>query len=306
MRTLSFIAIIAIVLSMLSCNPNYNSKQNVVADEKTAPNQEVRVDDVNNDFNGGFLADSIRQESPQKDKQPQKQQPAANPDWDKKIIKTASMNLEVADYNKYYSSIREKVRSLGGYVAEEQQSQSGYKIENSMTIKVPVDQFDNAVSQFSDGVQKVNERKITSQDVTTEVVDTRSRMEAKKHVRDRYLALLGQAKNMKEILDVQSEINGIQEQIESAAGRIEYLGHASVFSTINLTYFQVLNAAANETGPLEEPSFGQKISSAFRGGWQLVTDLFVALVTIWPLLLSILFAVFIFKKIRTQRPRPVQ
>jgi hypothetical protein len=33
------------------------------------------------------------------------------------------------------------------------------------------------------------------------------------------------AKNMEEILSVQSEINGIQEEIESAAGRIEYLGH---------------------------------------------------------------------------------
>ena len=84
-------------------------------------------------------------------------------------------------------------------------------------------------------MKELNEKKITSEDVTTEVIDTRSRLEAKKQVRLRYLDLLKQAKNMEEILSVQSEINGIQEQIESAAGRMEYLQHSSSFSTIHLT-----------------------------------------------------------------------
>jgi len=58
------------------------------------------------------------------------------------------------------------------------------------------------------------------------MADTRSRLETKKEVRERYLDLLKQARNMKDILAVQNEINDIQEQMEGAAGRT---GHSLAF-----------------------------------------------------------------------------
>ena len=165
---------------------------------------------------------------------------------------------------------------------------------------MPVDQFDNAVVQLTANTEKINEKKITSQDVTTEVIDTKSRMEAKKQVRLRYMDLLKQAKNMEEILSVQSEINGIQEEIESATGRIEYLGHSSTFSTIHLTYYQILNSSAKDTN---NPSFGTKLSSAFKTGWSWIGDLFVGLVSIWPLFLLIFTGVIIYKRTKLQKPK---
>lgn len=238
-----------------------------------------------------------------------KQQPAAyvpvNQDWDKKIIKTASLNLEVKDYNNYYISLREKIRAFGGYVAQEEQHQSGYKIENSMIVKVPVDQFDNAITQLTAGAAKINERKTSSQDVTTEVIDTRSRLEARKQVRQRYMDLMNQAKNMEEILQVQSEINGIQEEIESASGLIQYLSHASAFSTINLTYYQVLDVAAKGTAEDTAPSFGKKVQEALETGWEIVSAVCIAVISIWPLLLATLFAYVLYKKMKTQKVKRV-
>jgi hypothetical protein len=137
--------------------------------------------------------------------------------------------------------------------------------------------------------------------VTTEVIDTRSRLEAKKQVRLRYLDLLKQAKNMEEILSVQSEINGIQEQIESAAGRMEYLQHSSSFSTIHLTFYQVLNGAAIDS---DKPTFSTRITDAFRFGWNWIGELSIGIVSIWPLLLAV-FGIIIFYK-RANRPKPKQ
>ncbi|MGO8055700.1 DUF4349 domain-containing protein, partial [Rhizobium leguminosarum] len=97
--------------------------------------------------------------------------------------------------------------------------------------KVPVDRFDEAINLLAETDEKILERKIGSEDVTGDVVDTRSRMEAKKQVRERYLDLLKQAKNINEILQVQTEINNIQVDIESAAGRVNYLSHAAALST---------------------------------------------------------------------------
>lgn len=226
--------------------------------------------------------------------------PQARIDWDKKIIKTAALNAEVKDYNSYYSSLREKVRSIGGYVAQEEQSQSEYKIENSLTVKVPVDQFDEALSLLTSGTVVINERKITSNDVTTEIVDTRSRMEAKKQVRERYIDLLKQAKNMPEILSVQSEINGIQEEIESATGRISYLNHASVFSTINFTFYQVLDVAAKEK---QEPSVLGKIGHSFKIGWVWAVDFIVTLIAVWPFLLFSWIAFLLIRKYKRLKPK---
>ncbi len=160
-------------------------------------------------------------------------------DWDKKIIKTGNIAMEVKKYAVFNEMLHREIKQLGGYVAQEEQQQSNDKIENTVTVKVPVDQFDNAIGRLTPGTEKIIEKKITAEDVTGEIVDTQSRLEAKKRVRDRYLDLLKQAKNMKEILEVQNEVNGIQENIEAGAGRIGYLSHASAFSTINesIKYF---------------------------------------------------------------------
>jgi hypothetical protein len=125
-------------------------------------------------------------------------------------------------------------------------------------------------------------------------------MEAKKQVRQRYMDLLNQAKNMEEILNVQSEINGIQEEIESAAGRIQYLGHSSAYSTINLTYYQVLNSSAKDNN---KPTFGTKITDAFKTGLGWIVDLFIGLVSIWPLFLLTFALVIVYKKIKAAKPK---
>jgi hypothetical protein len=298
-----FIALIAIVLC-ISCK-NESKKEDLAltsTDLKKVENSLLQ-DDVNKSGSIGDFSDTIaapQEGEPARTKKNQ-QVPQVKPDWDKKIIKTANLNLEVKDYNAYNTSLRDKLKQFGGYIAQEEQSQSEYKIENTLTIKIPVDQFDDAVNSISASVKELNEKKITSEDVTTEVVDARSRLEAKKQIRLRYLDLLKQAKNMEEILSVQSEINGIQEQIESAAGRMEYLQHSSSFSTIHLTYYQVLKEGA--VNP-DKTSFAARITNAFQFGWNWVGELSIGLVSLWPLLLAVLGSIIFYK--RSRRPKPKQ
>jgi hypothetical protein len=299
MRSIITACMLFLLFTIISCGKN--SAKHEIEKLKSEITDYKEADGI-----AGSIADTtiIGEPAPPPDTEQKKEQvpakPVPNPDWDKKIIKTASLSVEVKDYNAFYSNLREKVRNLGGYIAQEDQQQTDYKLENILVIKVPVDQFDNAVSQFSSNVEKVNEKKISSNDVTAEYVDTRSRIEAKKQVRNRYMDLLKEAKNMEEILNVQSEINSIQEEIESATGRIQYLGQSAAYSTINLTYYQVINASAKvET----DPNFGSKLNAAFRSGWNWVGDLFVGLVTIWPLFFLILIAVVLYKRTKTVKPK---
>lgn len=222
-------------------------------------------------------------------------------DWDKKIVKTATLNAEVKDYKSFSQQLSEKVKRLGGYVSQEEQSQSDYQIQNSVIIKVPVDQFETAISDLTKDVSKLNEKHISSQDVTTQLIDGKSRLEAKKQVRLRYLDLLKQAKNMEEILTVQKEINNNQEEIELVNGRINALSRESAMSTIRFTFFQVHPSAkaANDTAP----GFLDKVKNAFANGWYWIGELLIGLLSIWPLLVLIVLSIWLFRKKQVVAPK---
>src|SRR5438046_1039168 len=60
----------------------------------------------------------------------QGQTPNQNPDWDKKIIKTATLKLEVKDFKAYTDIVHKAAKQYGGYIANEEQNQSEEKIES--------------------------------------------------------------------------------------------------------------------------------------------------------------------------------
>lgn len=219
--------------------------------------------------------------------------PADHTDWDKKIIKTATLKLEVKDFKDYNESVHQTVKKFGGYIAQEEQNLSEEKTETTISIKVPVDQFETMMNQLPGGDVKVLERKITTEDVTGEVVDVKSRLQTKIQMRLKYLDFLKQSKNMEEVLQVQNEINEIQEAIEAAAGRVGYLTHQSAMSTINLSFYQPINGYKPSDGT---PSFLTRVTDAFKNGAKWIADLMVGLISLWPLLIISIIGVLIFKK----------
>lgn len=218
--------------------------------------------------------------------------PGQNHDWDKKIIKTAILKLEVKDFKSYVDIVHKAAQQYGGYVANEEQNESDGKIESTISIKVPVEQFESIMTQLP-GAEKIIEKKITTEDVTGEVVDTKSRLQAKEQMRLKYLEFLKQSKNMEDVLKVQSEINDIQEEIESASGRVNYLSHQSAFSTINLTFYQPM-AGYNPNN--DNPGFVTKLISAFKTGCNFIADIFIIAVSIWPLFLLVIIGWIFFKR----------
>jgi hypothetical protein len=216
-------------------------------------------------------------------------------DWDKKIIKTGHLNAEVNDYKKFSRTVNEKIKKYGGYISSEEQSRSEYKIENTMVVKVPVAEFENAVNDLLDGVEKITAKRITTDDVTTELVDGKSRLETKRQVRLKYLDLLKQAKNMEEIIKVQSEVNSIQEEIEMAAGRINALNTTSAMSTIHFNYAQILDPTALKKD-VQSDNFLTKLKSSFSNGWYWIAEIFIAIISIWPLLLLGIVCFYYFKR----------
>ena len=282
MKTKLITVVVAFFAILISCNRAHkkNDTVDIIASEvnnlketppKTKLKQELKIP-----------VGTLQDEAPDSVAKQLPITTVANIDWDKKIIKTATLKLEVKNFKGYNDDIHKTVKQFGGYIAKEQQNLTDEKSETIISIKVPGNQFETMMNQLPGGNGKVLEKRITTKDVTGEVVDTKSRLEAKKQMRLKYLEFLKQSKNMEEVLQVQNEINSIQEEIESAAGRVEFLSHQSSYSTINLTFFQPL---AGYKPTEETPSFFTRTSQAFKMGTNWIADLFVALISIWPILL---------------------
>jgi hypothetical protein len=273
-----------LLTTIFACSTNNSPQEEKAVAADITLQSPYSADSVSNAYETVDTAMAPQSPAAGNNEQP-KQQGAATSvqhiDWDKKIIKNAVLSVEAKNYKTFNDFVHQQVKQAGGYVAGEEQTKSEYKIENVVTIKVPVDQFDNLVKAItSTKDDNVESQKVTSQDVTGEVIDTRSRTEAKRQVRLRYLELLKQAKNMEEILKVQQEINNIQEEIEAGSGRVSYLTHAAAYSTIQLTFYEILNAQAVHP---DKPNFGLRVLAALGNGLNWVGEMLVLLLTLWPL-----------------------
>jgi len=285
---------------LFSCHNNSKENQvadSLMADTKNVPPQSRQKSVENEKIPVGNSSQSVADSSVA-------QTPAtavAHTDWDKKIIKTAIVQLEVKDFKKYNETIHNSVRQYGGYISQEEQNLTDEKSETVLILKVPVDQFESLMNALPVGDVKVIQRKITSEDVTGEVIDTRSRLEAKKQVRLKYLNFLKASKNMEEVLQVQSEINNMQEEIEAAAGRVEYLSHQSAYSTINLTFYQ---PAVGFKPTDVSPAFFARVGNAFKSGAEWLIELLVAMISIWPLWLIVIGSIFGYKRMKSFKVTP--
>lgn len=294
MKAKLFITAIVFTSFFISCNRS-NNKSEDVTDYGKAELQNTDSQKNNQNEKQQIPVGKISPFSTDSAASPLQTPVAVHTDWDSKIIKNASLKLEVKDFRKYNNFVHSSVKQYGAYVAQEEQILSDEKSETSITIKVPVAQFENMMNALPSEDGKVMEKKISTDDVTGEVVDTKSRLEAKKQLRLKYLEFLKQSKNMAEVLQVQNEVDNIQQQIESAAGRVSFLNNQTAYSTINLSFYQ---PAEGYTPPDANPSFLTKLTNAFKTGGSWITELFVGLVSIWPLLLVAFAIYFGWKKLR--------
>src|SRR5215204_4121573 len=277
--------VVVLLLVCFACNQRYKKEQ---INDQLSDHENVQ---------NNIATDSsfVPQQVPTEEKKGQPSQNSLHINWDKKIIKTANLNAQVKNYNAFSKQVSENVKKYGGYISAEEQVQTEYKIENSVVIKVPVDLFESAVNNLVKDAEIINEKRIISEDVTTQLIDGKSRLEAKRQVRLRYLDLLKQARNMEEVLTVQKEINGIHEEIETVTGRINFLQHSSAMSTINLTFYQVLEASASVP---KNSGFLAKVKSAFTDGLYWTGEIFVSIVCLWPLILILAFSIYLLRKTR--------
>ena len=209
---------------------------------------------------------------------------------EQKIIKTGMLEFETSDLDKTYAVVQSFVKQNDGYIQRDHSGKGYDRLYREMQIRIPSENFQKVVDGISKDVNYFDTRTISSRDVTEEFIDLSARLKAKRELESRYLALLDKAKNVKEILDIERELSKIREDIEARQGRLEYLQSQVSYSTLNINFYKYIS----DSGVTQ--SYGQKIGNAFKSGWYGISAFFLGLLTIWPLVIGGIIAVFIVRR----------
>jgi hypothetical protein len=148
--------------------------------------------------------------------------------------------LTVSDVNKGRDAVSALAVKLGGYAVSTSFSGKDEALAGSITIRVPDDKFEQAISELRSMAVKVQSESSSSQDVTEEYIDLTARLTNAQATEAQYLTLLEKAVSVEDILKVQEQLSQVRSEIEQIKGRMQYLERQTSMSLI--TVFLSLDA----------------------------------------------------------------
>lgn len=150
----------------------------------------------------------------------------------RKVIKNGEMNLLVADTDRAIDQVTSIAVDSGGYIISSQTALRGEVKVATLTLGVPVDQFEIVQRQLRAIALKVLSETASGKDVTDEYVDLQSRLTNLEATAGRVREFLKQAQTVEEALKVNAQLSEIEGQINQVKGRMSYLQGRAAFSTL--------------------------------------------------------------------------
>lgn len=215
---------------------------------------------------------------------------------EKKIIRTGNISVESKDLKKSKANFDVLVKKAGGYYEQESSSSGSTYTNYNLTIRIPSLQFDSFLEGIEKENDKITEKSIQAQDVSLQYYDLESRLKSKRTYLDRYQKMVANAKNVKELLEIEEQIRLLQEEIESTESTLRAVKDQVSYSTIQVNIYN-----ADSIIPHGDSGFWMKVKEALDFGWKLIENIVIGLVGIWPLLFLATGGIFIWRRFRNKR-----
>ena len=222
--------------------------------------------------------------------------------YQKKIIKTGFLTYSVDDVAIEYDRIMTLLQKNKGYVSAESESRGGDRVNYNLTLKVPPQHFDSLLIAIT-RQQKVDSKSVNINDVTANYYDIQSRIENKKKLELRYQDILKKAVSVKDILEVERNLNQVRLEIESLEGELKLLNFQINYSTIDLSFYEIV---PYELAQGSRPGFGARMLNSLTAGWDGFLTFFVYLIALWPFALVGTICWYVIIQIRKRRKKQPQ
>jgi hypothetical protein len=205
------------------------------------------------------------------------QTPAA----DRKLIIRITVGVQVADVAKAVDEVIALAAVHGGELSRSAVDLSDPRVAGGeLVFRVPPEQTQAFISALDPGIGTRTSLETSQEDVTLQVTDLEARVKTARAGLDRVQALLASAKNLGEVISLESELTERQTALEELLAQKKYLDGLVAMSTVTVR----LSAAPAE--PVADADTG--VGAAFRRGWHDFVDFLHAIAVVlgrtWPFL----------------------
>jgi flagellar basal body-associated protein FliL len=199
---------------------------------------------------------------------------------DQKIIRTASVNLEVGNVTTTLDPLKGIAIAHGGYIGSMSvNTRYGDRLYAVMTIRVPASSFDSTITTIKT-LGTLKSESLSADDVTEEYVDLQARRTALASQLAQYNRIMEKAENVSEILEVQVQIERVQVELDRIDGRLKYLDNRVDYGTITVTLEE-----PEPVGGGEGFSLVSVINESIAGFLAVTAGLVIILISIIPLVI---------------------
>lgn len=199
------------------------------------------------------------------------------------VIQTANVSVRARDVGEALVQVRALVSGVQGVVADEHTTtgRSGDPRRSVLTLRVPSTAFDRVLRDIDD-LGRVASQQVSTEDVSTQVVDVDARIVSAERVLRRIRGLLESANDFSDVLSLEAELARREADLASLRAQQAYLEDQTSLSTITLS---LQRTSAPPAPPEPEPAgfvAGLGVGWDFLAG--LVTGVLTALGVLTPLL----------------------
>lgn len=199
---------------------------------------------------------------------------------DQKIIRRASVQLEVLSTQTALDAIRQIALTQGGYVGSSNMNRgSSGRYSGSITLRVPPEHLEPTLTAIG-GLGKVLSQSIQAEDVTEEYIDLTARRQALVEERGSYERIMQKADKVEDILRIQEQISRVQSEIDRIDGRLKYLSNRVEYATVT--------AQVSEPEPVGSTtglSFSEVINQGIEGFYAVVAGIVIGLLIALPFII---------------------
>lgn len=211
----------------------------------------------------------------------------------RKLIAKGNVEIKVKPENvdSIYDNINALIKKHNGYKSSEKQNEFRY----SVSASIPSSSFEDFTDALNKVGGKMSDKSINVQDVTDAYTDLVSEIKSKEAALEQYRVLLKRANKISEIIEIQTKIDYIQNDIDIMNGRRINIDRKVAYSVVDIDLIIVKKEMAKDDDD-DTPSFGSELVDSLSDGWAIIKFLIVFLLRLWPFFIIGGAGYFFYKK----------
>ena len=227
-----------------------------------------------------------------------------------RVVRTAELQVEVrrGSFQRAFDRLSAVAAANGGFVASSSTANGDASSASTgeLDLRVPADHFDATLKAVG-GLGRTRQEHLQGEDVSGQLVDLDARIKSLQSEEETLRTIVGQAKTVGELLQVQPQLFDVRQQIEQLQAQKSHLDDAAAFSTVHVSLFEPGATPTKPPQPEPETGLAHSLSRAVHGAVAVAGGMVVVVGYVSPfVLLGLLGWAALHVRRRRTAPEPAQ